>query len=195
MKRFIMIKHRHANGERRHARGGFGMGGGRFGSHHRGGGRGGRIGRVFDHGDLRYVLLQLIAEKPRHGYELIKAIEEKFGGMYSPSPGVIYPTLTLLEELGHLRAATGGGTKRLYSITEEGTAFLGANRALVDAIFGRMAEMTRAIGGGPAPEIRRAMQNLETALSIRLGRGPLDAGQLRTITEALDRAAGEIERS
>ena len=186
---------RHARGGRRHARGGFALGGGRFGGHHRGGGRGGRLGRVFDHGDLRYVLLQLIAEKPSHGYELIKAIEEKFGGMYSPSPGVIYPTLTLLEELGHLRATTGGGTKRLYSITEEGTAFLGANRALVDAIFGRMAEMTRAIGGGPAPEIRRAMQNLETALSIRLGRGPLDAGQLRTITEALDRAAVEIERS
>jgi DNA-binding PadR family transcriptional regulator len=190
-----MIKHRHAGGGRRHARGGFALGGGRFGAHHRGGGRGGRLGRVFDHGDLRYVLLQLIAEKPSHGYELIKAIEEKFGGMYSPSPGVIYPTLTLLEELGHLRAATGGGTKRLYSITEEGTAFLSANRALVDAIFSRMAEMTRAFGGGPAPEIRRAMQNLETALSIRLGRGPLDAGQLRTITEALDRAAGEIERS
>jgi DNA-binding PadR family transcriptional regulator len=195
MRRFIMIKHRHASGGRRHARGGFALGGGRFGGHHRGGGRGGRLGRVFDHGDLRYVLLQLIAEKPCHGYELIKAIEEKFGGMYSPSPGVIYPTLTLLEELGHLRAATGGGTKRLYSITDEGTAFLGANRALVDAIFGRMAAMTRAIGGGPAPEIRRAMQNLETALSIRLGRGPLDAGQLRAITEALDRAAGDIEHS
>ena len=191
-----MIKHRHAGGGRRHARGGFALDGGRFGGHYRGGGgRGGRLGRVFDHGDLRYVLLQLIAEKPCHGYELIKAIEEKFGGMYSPSPGVIYPTLTLLEELGHLRAATGGGTKRLYSITDEGTAFLGANRALVDAIFGRMAAMTRAIGGGPAPEIRRAMQNLETALSIRLGRGPLDAGQLRAITEALDRAAGDIEHS
>src|SRR5229473_3511631 len=126
-----MIKHR---GERRYARGGFGFGGGRFRARH-GGGRGARVGRFFEHGDLRWVLLQLIAEKPRHGYELIKAIEDKFGGMYSPSPGVIYPTLTLLEELGHLRAATGGGTKRLYSITEEGTAFLSANRALVDAIF------------------------------------------------------------
>ncbi len=189
-----MLKHRHDRDDRRHARGGFGFGGGRFGGHHRAGGRGGPRGRVFDHGDLRYVLLQLIAEKPRHGYELIKAIEEKFGGMYSPSPGVIYPTLTLLEELGHLRAETGGGTKRLYSTTEEGAAFLAANRALVDAIFGRMAEMTRAFGGGPAPEIRRAMHNLELALSIRLGKGPLDEGQVRTITDALDRVAGEIER-
>src|SRR5215471_19962072 len=113
-----MFGHRHGD---RHARGGmFGMGGGRF--RHGSGGRGVRIGRVLDHGDLRYVLLRLIAEKPRHGYELIKAIEEKFGGMYSPSPGVIYPTLILLEELGHLRPETGGGAKKLYSITEEGTA-------------------------------------------------------------------------
>jgi DNA-binding PadR family transcriptional regulator len=192
---YIMFNHRNGRGERRHARGAFGFSGRRFGGQGHGGSRGGRFGRVFHHGDLRYVLLQLIAEKPRHGYELIKAIEEKFGGMYSPSPGVIYPTLTLLEELGHLRPETGGGAKKLYSITEEGTAFLTANRLLVDAIFDRMAEMTRAMGGGPAPEIRRAMQNLELSLSIRLGKGPLDAEQVRMITAALDRAAGEIERS
>ncbi len=181
----------------RHSRGPFGFGGGRFGSrhHHHGGGRRGPLGRVFDHGDLRHVLLRLIAEKPSHGYELIKAIEEKFGGTYSPSPGVVYPTLTHLEELGYLRSESGGGTKKLYSITEEGAQFLAANKALVDAIFTRMAEASRSSGGGPAPEIRRAMHNLEMALSIRLGRGPLDAGQVRTITEALDRVAGEVERS
>ena len=186
--------HPHVHGERRHAHSGFAHGGGRFGGH-RGGGRGGRVARVFDHGDLRYVLLHLIAEKPRYGYELIKAIEEQVGGTYSPSPGVIYPTLTLLEELGYLRPEIAEGTRRLYSITEEGTAFLAANRALVDAILGRMAEVSRVYAGGPAPEIRRAMQNLEQALSIRLGKGPLDAAQLHAITEALDRVAGEIERS
>lgn len=154
----------------------------------------GRLRRVFEHGDLRFVLLQLIAEKPRHGYELIKAIEEKLGGMYSPSPGVVYPTLTLLEELGYLRAETGTGARRLYSVTEEGTNFLAANEALVLAISQRMADAARAFGGGPAPEIRRAMHNLEAALSIRLGRGPLDDAQVRAITEALDRTAGEIER-
>ena len=185
--------HPHGDGDRRHAHGGFGHGGGRFGGH-RGGGRGGRVARVFDHGDLRYVLLQLIAEKPRYGYELIKAIEEQVGGMYSPSPGVIYPTLTLLEELGYLQPEIAEGTRKLYSITGEGAAFLAANRALVDAILGRMAEISRVYAGGPAPEIRRAMQNLEQALSIRLGKGPLDTAQLRTITEALDRVAGEIER-
>ena len=190
-----MFRHRRVCGERRQARGDFEFGGERRGDHYRGAGRGGRLGRFFDHGDLRYVLLHLIAEKPRHGYELIKAIEEKFGGMYSPSPGVVYPTLTHLEELGHLRAEAGGGTKKLYSITEEGTNFLAANQPLVDAISDRMAEASRAYGGGPPPEVRRAMHNLEMALSIRLGRGPLDTEQLRRITEALDRAAGEIERS
>ena len=146
--------------------------GGRFGGHHRGGGRGGRLGRVFDHGDLRYVLLQLIAERPRYGYELIKTIEEQFGGMYSPSPGVVYPTLTLLEELGYVRAENAGNTKRLYSVTEEGTNFLTANRALVDAIFARMAEMSRAIGGGPAPEIRRAVR--------QFGNGVVDPARQRS---------------
>ena len=184
-------------------RGPLGHGGGRFGGHIGDGlfgggpgrGRGGRRGRVFDHGDLRSVLLHLIAERPRHGYELIKAIEEQVGGMYSPSPGVIYPTLTLLEELGYLRQEFAEGTRKLYSITEEGTAFLAANRALVDAILGRMDEISRAYSGNPAPEIRRALHNLEMALSIRLGRGPLDGAQVHAITEALDRVAAEIERT
>ena len=189
-----MYAHRHFGGERRHARGGFGLGE-RLGGHHRGG-RGGRLGRVFDQGDLRLVLLQLISEKPCHGYELIKAIEEKFGGMYSPSPGIVYPNLNLLEELGYVRSeAAAEGTRKLYTITEEGTDHLTANRAATDAIFGRIAEISRAYGGGPAPEIQRAMRNLEAALRIRLGKGPLDATQLSRITEALDRAAGEIERS
>src|SRR4029077_9398486 len=203
-----MSRQRQSCGDRRQARGDFGFGGERLGGHHRGGGRGGAVGRVFlprglryllgrffDHGDLRYVLLHLIAEKPRHGYELIKAIEEQFGGAYSPSPGVVYPTLTLLEELGYLRPESAEGTRKLYSITEEGTAFLNANRPLVDAILGRIPEVSRAYGGGPAPEIRRAVHNLRLALSIRLGRGPLEPGQVRAIVDALDRVAGEIERS
>src|SRR5262245_58154786 len=134
-------------GDRRHTRGGFGLRGERFGGHHHGG-RGGRMGRVFDHGDLRYVLLQLIADKPRHGYELIKAIEEKFGGTYSPSPGVVYPTLTHLEGLGYLRTESGGGTKKLYSLTEEGASFLAANRVAVDGIFRRMRVEERGVGTG-----------------------------------------------
>jgi DNA-binding PadR family transcriptional regulator len=172
------------------------MFGGRFGhGHHTGGGRGQRLGRFFDHGDLRYVLLGLIGERPRHGYELIKAIEEKFGGLYSPSPGVIYPTLTLLEELGYIRPEVADGARKQFAVTPEGSEFLAANRAVVDQIFARMAEVTRTVGGGPAPEIRRAMQNLEAALTIRLGRGPLTVDQVRAVTAVLDRAAGEVEQS
>jgi DNA-binding PadR family transcriptional regulator len=189
-----MFGHRHGD---RHARGGmFGMGGGRFGGHRRGaGGRGGGLRRFFDHGDLRYVLLGLIAERPRHGYELIKAIEEKSGGMYSPSPGVIYPTLTLLEELGYIRPDSVEGTRKQFVVTPEGAAFLGANQAVVDQIFSRMAEVSHVYAGGPAPEIRRAMHNLEAALTIRLGHGPLTADQVRAVTAVLDRAATEIEQS
>ena len=187
-----MFGYRHGD---RHARGGmFGMGGGRFGHRHGGGGRGGRLGRFFDHGDLRYVLLGLIAERPRHGYELIKAIEEKFGGIYSPSPGVIYPTLTLLEELGYIRPDSAEGPRKQFVITPEGAAFLAANQAIVDQIFARMAEVSHVYAGGPAPEIRRAMHNLEVTLTIRLGHGPLTSEQVRAVTAILDRAASEIEQ-
>jgi DNA-binding PadR family transcriptional regulator len=184
-------RHEHQGDDRRHMRGGFGFGG----QHRHRGLHGGRTRRVFDQGDLRYVLLQLIADKPSHGYELIKAIEEKFGGTYSPSPGIIYPTLTLLEELGYARIAAETGGRKLYSITDEGTAFLAANRPAVDTVMARMAEISQAYGGGPAPEIQRAMRNLETALMIRLGRGPLGVEQVRAVTAILDRVAGEIEQS
>lgn len=187
-------EHRHSRGEHRHMRAGFGFAG-RTGRHEHRGMRGGRLRRVFDQGDLRYVLLRLIADAPRHGYELIKAIEEKFGGTYSPSPGVIYPTLTLLEELGYIRPENAEGARKQYAVTNDGVAFLAAHQAVVDQIFARMAEITRAYGGGPAPEIRRAMQNLEAALAIRLGRGPLGADEVRAVTTILDRAAGEVERS
>src|ERR1700691_948695 len=86
-----------------------------FFGHRHGHWRGMRGGRFFDHGDLRFLILKLIADKPRHGYELIKAIEEQFGGAYSPSPGVIYPTLTMLEELGYA-VVTAEGNKKAYTI-------------------------------------------------------------------------------
>ncbi|MDO9707199.1 PadR family transcriptional regulator [Paracraurococcus lichenis] len=157
-------------------------------------GRGG--GRFFASGDLRLVILQLIAEKPRHGYELIKGIEERVGGAYSPSPGVIYPTLTLLEDLGHVAAEAGeGGGKRLHRITEEGRAFLEANRPAVEALLARMAEAGRRHGGEPAPQVLRAMENLKMALRLRLGRGPLTEEQANAIAAALDAAATGVERA
>jgi len=169
----------------RHAHGFFG--------HRHGHWRGMRAGRFFDHGDLRYLILKLIADKPRHGYELIKAIEEQFGGAYSPSPGVIYPTLTMLEDLGYT-VATAEGNKKLYSITPEGQAFLDENKAQVDAVFGRLKEAGQTFGGGRAPEIKRAVHNLRLALATRLGRGALTQEQILALTAVLDKAAAEIER-
>jgi DNA-binding PadR family transcriptional regulator len=161
--------------------------------HGRGGGRG--LGRFFAHGDLRLVILHLIAERPRHGYDLIKAIEERVGGAYSPSPGVIYPTLTLLEELGHVVAKAEEGGKKLHEITEEGRVFLDANRSTVEALLARMDEAGRVHGGGPAPQVVRAMENLRLALRMRLARGPLSEEQANAVAAALDAAATAVERS
>lgn len=161
---------------------------------HRHGGRGG-LGRFFAHGDLRLVILQLIAEKPRHGYEVIKAIEDRVGGAYSPSPGVIYPTLTLLEELGYVTVAAEEGTRKLHTITDQGRAFLEANRPALDALLARMDEAARRQGDGPAPQIVRAMENLKLAMRLRMARGPLDAEQADAVAAALDAAAQAVERT
>ena len=101
-------------------------------------GRHGRRGRVFEQGDLRYVLLRLIADKASHGYELIKDIEDRLGGAYSPSPGIVYPTLTLLEELGFIRAVQSEGARKAYEITDEGRAALEKNVRTVEDIFRRI---------------------------------------------------------
>jgi DNA-binding PadR family transcriptional regulator len=185
--------HDHEGRGRRFARHGFDFLHRHFHGHHHG--PGGRRGRVFDHGDLRLVILQLIAEKPRHGYEIIKAIEERLSGAYSPSPGVVYPTLTMLEEIGQATVANSDGGKKLYTITEEGQAFLAANKPAVDAVFSRIAETSAAHGSGQSPQIIRAIENFKLALRLRLSRGTLSDEQIRTIVTAIDQAAGEVERS
>ncbi len=149
--------------------------------------------RVLDHGDLRLLILQMIAEKPAHGYEIIKAIEERFAETYSPSPGVVYPTLTLLEEQGFARQEGSDGSKKLYAATEEGRRHLEANRDKLDKLRARLDELGEALGGGPSPQVLRAMMNLRTALRMRLGR-PLSADQARAVAAALDAATVQIER-
>jgi DNA-binding PadR family transcriptional regulator len=151
---------------------------------------------VFEQGDLRLVLLKLIADKPRHGYELIKAVEEAVGGAYAPSPGVVYPTLTLLEDMGYAKVqAEGDSGKKLYTVTPEGEALLGEQAKAVEALFARMAEVATNNRGRNAPQILRAMQNLQVALRYRLGRGPLSETQVQAIAAALDAAAGAVENA
>ncbi len=153
-----------------------------------------RSSRVFEQGDLRYVMLTLIADKPRHGYELIKEIEDRLAGAYSPSPGLVYPTLTLLEELGYVAPVQAEGTKKGYAITGQGRAVLKRDKAAVDAIFERIAAVAKRAGAGPDPRIVRAMENLKTALRLRLERGKLTGDQIADVAAALDAAAATVER-
>ena len=168
------------------------------GQHHRHQGHrsGGRRGtRPFDYGELRLLCLHMIAEQPRHGYELMKAIEERMSGSYTPSPGVMYPTLSWLEDMGYAAAEAEDAGRRRYRITAEGEAFLVANRASVDALLARLGEAgAGAPGGVPAP-VLRAMENLKVALRLRLRRGPLDAAAASTIAASLDAAAQAVERT
>ena len=157
--------------------------------HHHGGGR----RRVFDHGDLRFILLSLIATKPAHGYDLIKVLEQRMGGGYSPSPGVIYPTLTMLEEQGFASVTAEDG-KKLYQATPAGQAFLVSNQAAVDAIQARIDGVARQRGAEPDARIIRAIENLKTALRLRLAGGTIADEQVRSIAAAIDAAAAEAER-
>jgi DNA-binding PadR family transcriptional regulator len=149
--------------------------------------------RVFDHGDLRLVIMALLAEKPRYGYEIIKALEERVGDGYSPSPGVVYPTLTLLEEVGHATVSEEHGGRRLYTLTDEGKAFLEANRGTVDAIFARVSES--ASRRGAPPQVRRAVENLFTAVRLRIRSRPLTEEQIRAIADTIDAAAKSVEQT
>jgi DNA-binding PadR family transcriptional regulator len=165
--------------------------GDRLGGHHR---RHGGRRRVFDHGDLRFILLSMIAARPAHGYDLIKALEDRMGGGYSPSPGVIYPTLTMLEEQGFARITPEDG-KKLYQATQEGEAFLKANQASVDAIQARIDGIARERNVVPDPRIIRAIENLKVALRLRLAGGPIPDEQIRAIAAAIDAAATQAEQA
>ena len=130
---------RHCNGRRgHHSLGHKSM------NHGRGdGGRGAfRGGKMLADGDLRLIVLSLLAEQPRHGYDIIKAMEERSSGSYSPSPGIVYPTLTFLEEAGYVDA-TSEGNKKVYAITDSGRAHLEENRELADTVLSGIEKIGR----------------------------------------------------
>jgi DNA-binding PadR family transcriptional regulator len=206
------MRHFRSHCEDRHAAGRHG----RWGHHRNGGGRHGRggdiggggdmmrAGRMLAQGDLRLLALALIAEQPRHGYEIIKVLEEKTEGWYAPSPGIVYPTLTYLEEAGYV-TAQADGAKRLYTITAEGRAYLEQNRAFVDAVLGRLdavGERMRSRRGedddegrrGPRVSrlVRAALENLREVAAERL-KGDTDAEA--KVVEVLARAAAEMKKA
>ncbi|MCO5065548.1 MAG: PadR family transcriptional regulator [Rhizobiaceae bacterium] len=190
-----MFGHRHCEGSAWHMAGGRGfggrggrIGGGPFGGH-RGGPLGGRGKRLFDGGALRLVVLGLIAEEPRHGYDIIKALESRFQGAYSPSPGAIYPMLQMLEEADLVRS-DADGNKRLYSITDEGRAFLEENARELERINAQIDEISAASDGATLGHELRA---LKFTLFSRMREGSLEADKARKALEILRRARQEID--
>ena len=153
-----------------------------------------RAGRVFEQGDLKYVILRLLAEKPRHGYEIIKELEERFGGSYAPSPGTVYPTLTMLEDLGYARAMPEEGGRKIYEITDEGRKHLEEHSATVDDIFERIAKFVEGFFDAPMADLKRSMASLGRATFYVASRSPNDKERIGRISEILKRAAAEIER-
>jgi DNA-binding PadR family transcriptional regulator len=162
-----------------------------------------RARRMLAQGDLRLIALALIAEAPRHGYEIIKLLEEKTADWYSPSPGIIYPTLTYLEEAGYV-TASAEGAKKLYTITEQGRAYLEANREIVDAVLGRLSALGERINrwrqrvrgerderGSLPPLTEAALEHLRETIGRRLEGDPDAEAHL---VEILARAAADLQR-
>jgi DNA-binding PadR family transcriptional regulator len=154
--------------------------------------RGGWGGRMFGQGDLKIAILQLLEEKPRHGYEIIKAIEEKSGGAYAPSPGAVYPTLTLLEEMGHATSQEIDG-KKIFTISDAGRAFLAENRSTADDVFDRIGDIGATVFSEGMREVGRAFSHIARA-TFGASREHLHTGETpKRILEVLEKASREIE--
>ncbi len=168
--------------------GGWGAGGGPRGRHWKG-----RAGRLFEQGDLKYVILRLLEEKPRHGYEIIKELEGRFGGSYVPSPGTVYPTLTMLEDLGYARAVPEEGGKKVYEITDEGRKYLAEHSTTVDDIFERIAKFVEGFTDTPMMELNQAFQRLART-TYKTATGHLGEKEvLERLRDIIRRAADEVE--
>ena len=160
-----------------------------FGPRH----RHGRWGRWFEPGEMRLVVLRLIREKPRHGYEVIKALEERMGGCYTPSAGSVYPTLQLLEDQGYVRIVEEGG-KKIYHITPEGESFLDENKDLLDEIGDRVREAIHGVAGGAMGDVNMAFAKLAKRAFRDAWRSGPDSERTKKIAEILSRALEDIEK-
>jgi DNA-binding PadR family transcriptional regulator len=158
-----------------------------------GGGEGGRRRGLYDSEELRLVLLSLIAEQPRHGYDLIREIEERTGGEYAPSPGIVYPTLTMLQDMGLIVESDAAGTRKVYAATLEGTQHLAEKKEEAAALLARIEELKSAQRGDRAP-VRRAMRNLHLALAEKVARSDNDE-LMHKIAALLDEVTQKIERT
>jgi DNA-binding PadR family transcriptional regulator len=151
-----------------------------------------RRGQWFESGDMKYVILKLLRDKPMHGYEVMKALEERTRGCYKPSPGTVYPTLQWLEDEGLVTAKDVEG-KKVYEITDAGRSFLEENKSTVEDIFERIADTIDRVVSEPMPEVNRAVGRVVSQAYKAAWRLADDAERARKISEILDRAAKEIE--
>jgi DNA-binding PadR family transcriptional regulator len=145
----------------------------------------------FESGDMKYVILKLLREKPMHGYEVMKALEEHTSGCYRPSPGTVYPTLQWLEDEGLVAGKEVEG-KKVYEITDAGRAFLDEHRSVVDEIFDRITETIDRFTADPMPDVSRAVGRVVSQAYRQAWRHANEPDRARKITEILERAAKEI---
>jgi DNA-binding PadR family transcriptional regulator len=153
----------------------------------------GRAGRLFEQGDLKYVILRLLEEKPRHGYDIIKELESRFGGTYSPSPGTVYPTLTMLEDLGYARSVPEEGGKKIFEITDEGRKHLAEHSTTVNDIFDRIASFVEGFTDAPMMDVNNAFRRLAKATFTTATSHVRDKEKLDALKAIIQRAADEIE--
>ncbi len=153
----------------------------------------GRAGRLFEQGDLKYVILRLLEEKPRHGYDIIKELESRFGGTYAPSPGTVYPTLTMLEDLGFARSVPEEGGKKIYEITDEGKKHLAEHSGTVNDIFDRIASFVEGFTDAPMMDLNHAFRRLARATFTTATSHVRDKEKLAALKAIIQRAADEVE--
>ena len=165
-----------------------------------------RRGRMFGSGELRLALLALINEEPRHGYELIRAIEDMTGGSYAPSPGAVYPTLQMLEEEGQIKPAPSrskakakdseASSKKPFKVTKSGKSELEDRSDEVDELMERLGEHGERAEKGKekSPDLFRAMGNLANVLKNRARAGKVDQNTINEIVDIIDEVAKRIER-
>ncbi|WP_300974056.1 PadR family transcriptional regulator [Sphingomonas sp. LHG3406-1] len=170
--------------------GGRGGGGGGWGGH-----RGGRRRRMFSSEEFQLIILKLIADEPRHGYAIIKALEELTHGDYAPSAGILYTNLELLEDMGMIERQASAGAKKSFAITDEGRAHLDARAEEVAALFERLEASGEGRRRSNRPELVRALGNLMTALGNRAARGGWNEALINEVVDILDEAAKRIERA
>jgi DNA-binding PadR family transcriptional regulator len=153
----------------------------------------GRAARLFEQGDLKYVILRLLEEKPRHGYDIIKELESRFGGTYAPSPGTVYPTLTMLEDLGYARSVPEEAGKKIYEITDEGRKHLAEHSGTVNDIFDRIASFVEGFTDAPMMDLNHAFRRLARATFTTATSHVRNKEKLEALKAIIQRAADEID--